>query len=186
MNIKQRTAYLKTEFNKDDFKHFFEDQLSKFPVEQTLCVTLTFKTYCYQTGQYIDEYRAVQNMKHFMNKLNCKYYGNAFRRYNKRLNVIAALDKSLDDRLHYHTAIKIPDRDLQCQNTSGRDRRQVMMLMIGNIWRATDFGNLHVHFQDAFDVGSWIFYGAKTNRTKNEDDQRATLLKVDHENTYAA
>ena len=56
------------------------DFLPKFPVEHTLCVTLTMKQYT--NGQALDEIKASRNMRHFLNLMNAEHYGNNFKRKN--------------------------------------------------------------------------------------------------------
>ena len=86
------------------------DFLPIFPVEQTLCVTLTMKQYT--NGEALDEIKASRNMRHFLNLMNAEHYGNNFKRKNKRLSVIPSIEKSHSGRLHYHLTIKMPDPSL--------------------------------------------------------------------------
>ena len=58
----------------------------------------------FQGNEY--QYRAA--LRNFMERLNNAVYGNAARRYRKRLRVIAVLEKELYGRWHYHAAIELP------------------------------------------------------------------------------
>ena len=55
---------------------------------------------------FIDADQAGRNLRHFLNKLNVKTYGNAFKRHNKRLEVIPTYEYADGKHLHYHLIIK--------------------------------------------------------------------------------
>jgi hypothetical protein len=65
------------------------DFLPVFPVEQTLCVTLTMKQH--SKGQRLDEISASQNMRHFLNLMNAEHFGTNFKRKNKRYFLVKGL-----------------------------------------------------------------------------------------------
>ena len=58
----------------------------------------------------LDEINFSQDFRHFMNRLNYKIFKNSYKRFNKRLNVIPILEKSNNDRFHYHCLIEKPNR----------------------------------------------------------------------------
>ena len=59
-------------------------------------------------GHHLFEAQARCAFRHFMNLLNRAVFGNAARRYGKRLRVIAVLEKGLNSPWHYHAAIEPP------------------------------------------------------------------------------
>ena len=58
----------------------------------------------------LDEINFSQDFRYFMNRLNYKIFKNSYKRFNKRLNVIPILEKSNNDRFHYHCLIEKPFR----------------------------------------------------------------------------
>ena len=58
----------------------------------------------------LDEINFSQDFRHFMNRLNYKIFKNSYKRFNRRLNVIPILEKSNNDRFHYHCLIEKPFR----------------------------------------------------------------------------
>jgi hypothetical protein len=56
----------------------------------------------------MDETQARSYFRHFTNMLNRAVFGNATRRYGKRLRLIAVLEKELNGPWHYHAAIEPP------------------------------------------------------------------------------
>ena len=125
------------------------DFLPKFPVEQTLCVTLTMKQYT--NGQRLDEISASRNMRHFLNLMNAEHYGTNFKRKNKRLSVIPSIEKSHSGRLHYHLTIKMPDPSL-----AERFKKTIEFF-----WQDTNFGDHEIKIKDAYDVSGWNSYITK-------------------------
>lgn len=125
------------------------DFLPEFPVEQTLCVTLTMKQH--SKGQRLDEISASQNMRHFLNLMNAEHFGTNFKRNNKRLSVIPSLERSFSGRLHYHLTIKMPDPSL-----AERFKKTIEFF-----WQDTDFGDHEISIKDAYDVSGWNSYITK-------------------------
>jgi hypothetical protein len=101
-----------------------------------------------------DQYRAA--FRHFIRRLNDAVYGNAARRYGKRLRVIAVLEKELYRRWHYHAAIKPPS------HVSLLDFEK----LIHECWAKTHWGHNRVQVRDNADQG-WIIYMLKP-RQKSE------------------
>ena len=71
-----------------------------------MAVTLTLKKRV--KGVWLDDIRASQNFRHFMNLLNSKVYGKRFKRFNKQLKVIPVMEMSASNRLHFHLIIEVP------------------------------------------------------------------------------
>ena len=138
------------------------DFLPKFPKEQTLAVTLTMKQQ--SRGLRLDEIKASQNMRHFLNLMNAKYFGTNFKRHNKRLSVIASLGGLKDGRLHYHLAIKMPDPKLS----------EEFKKTIEFFWGDTDFCDKEIKIKDAYDTSGWNYYLTKSD------------AEIDWENTHIA
>ena len=67
------------------------DLLSTLNLNYCLGVSLTMK----QSRECIilDEMRASQNLRHFLNKINNIVYAKRFKRFGKKLNVIPVLEK---------------------------------------------------------------------------------------------
>ena len=131
-------------------------------MEQTLAVTLTMKQH--SRGLRLDEIKASQNMRHFLNLMNAEHFGPNFRRHNKRLSVIPSLGRSPDGRLHYHLAIKMPDPTL-----SERFKKTIEFF-----WEDTDFGDKEIKIKDAYDTSGWNYYLTKSD------------AKIDWENIHTA
>ena len=55
----------------------------------------------------LDEYRINQNLRHFLNLLNARYFGPNWRRKKKRLHVFAVWEKA--ERHHIHARIGNPN-----------------------------------------------------------------------------
>ena len=62
-------------------------------LDQCLGVSLTLKQ-CVD-GTFLDEIKASQNLRHFMNRLNSSVFGKAYQRFQKRLRVIPVLERDL-------------------------------------------------------------------------------------------
>jgi hypothetical protein len=56
----------------------------------------------------LDENQAKEAFRFFLRLLNNAVYGKAARRYEKRLKVLPALEKSAGGRWHIHAAIELP------------------------------------------------------------------------------
>jgi hypothetical protein len=73
-------------------------------------VTFTLKQGIYWHGYYVRgeprEYSRALN--HFMNRLNRKVYGRAFRQHHKRLRIIPVLEKGKGGGWHYHACLERP------------------------------------------------------------------------------
>ena len=124
-------------------------------------ITLTMKQRV--NDEKLDKIKSYLNFKYFMNRLNTKIYGNSFKRYGKRIEVIPVLENSRDNRLHYHILIKRPERISSIR----------FKFMIKEEWNKTKFGYEEVCFNEETNNG-WVNYITKS---RGED-------KVDWESFY--
>jgi hypothetical protein len=106
----------------------------------------------------LDRDAAAQNFRHFLNLLNGRVYGNAFRRHGKRLRVIAVLEHDDITRWRYHAAIDCP-RHI---------RPEAFKAMISECWIRIDWGHRGMCMKSGADEG-WIRYMLKS-RTKDQYD----------------
>lgn len=96
--------------------------------ERPLCITFTEKQVV--DGQRIDDIRSTLNVRHFMNVLNGKVYGNAYRRFGRRIRSLFVREVSGSGRHHLHGVLDIPaDRN-----------SEVFKAHITASWSSTRFG----------------------------------------------
>lgn len=98
----------------------------------------------------IDELSAKKAFRRYVNGLNRRVYGAAFRHHGKRLRVIPILEKSADGRWHYHVAMEPPSF------MDGTSFGQVAM----DLWLHTPLGYGHGDVAVNVDEG-WMAYMAK-------------------------
>ena len=69
-----------------------------------VAVTLTLKQMFHSVAGSVrlNADHAARNLRHFLNKLNRRYFKNAFDRHGKRLAVVPIMEVSHEGRLHYH------------------------------------------------------------------------------------
>ena len=106
-------------------------------------------------GLSADQIIASRNFRHFRNRLNHTVLGNRAKRYGARLQMIVALETSVDHRLHFHCMIDRP-----CRHPFPE-----FAAIIREQWWKTDFGYHQVDVQDQPDAG-WTDYILK-QRQKN-------------------
>lgn len=111
-------------------------------------VTLTMKQVV--NNEKLDEMGSAQNLRHCMNILNKKVYGNSFKRYGKRIEIMPSLEWSPTNRLHYHLVVKnpVPKRPLFFET------------LIEKSWRKTKWGYREIYI-DYFVDNGWIDYITK-------------------------
>src|SRR5262245_60437981 len=56
----------------------------------------------------MDELQAKSVFRHFSNRLNREVYGAAYRKHDKRVQIIPILEKSHNGHWHYHVAVEPP------------------------------------------------------------------------------
>ena len=119
----------------------------------------------------IEDYLCRQAFRHLMNLLNRSVYRSAFRRYGKRLRVLAVLEKSevrgyalrswersTSGRWHIYCAIELP----------AHLDAVALEKLIHDCWARIDWGYRRFLVRDGADAG-WINYMLK-NRQKSEFD----------------
>lgn len=126
-------------------------------LENTLSVSLTMKQ---RLGfEKLDDINASQNFRHFMNLLNCSVYGNAYKRYQRRLGVVPVLENSLNNRLHYHLVLERP------AVIALNEFKEI----IACCWEKTKFGYGEIDIQNIYSDG-WIDYITKFKFSEDQVD----------------
>ena len=134
-----------------------KDYLINFDVNNSFGVTLTLKQGI--KNQKLDDISCSQNLKHFLNVLNQKVFGNKVKRFGKRLKVLPVLEISKGNRLHYHLTLENP-----FPNNPNR-----FSYLINSIWERTKFGNHHVHIHENVNW-EWNDYITKFNNINDQVD----------------
>ena len=101
---------------------------------------------------------AAKNLRHFLNRLNRKYFGNAVSRYKKRLNAFPVLETSYDGRLHYHLLLDRPPHVPYVHFEAD----------IRNLWQKTDWGYKEIHLYEHPNEG-WLYYMTKPSQKPDYD-----------------
>lgn len=142
---------------KTPLKNAYKSFLGQINSENALSVSLTMKQ---RVGfEKLDAINASQNFRHFMNILNCSVYGNAFKRYQKRLGVAPVLENSSSDRLHYHLVLERPTFITLSEFND----------LIVSSWGKTKFGYTQIDIQNIYSDG-WIDYITKFKFPDDEFD----------------
>jgi hypothetical protein len=131
--------------------------------ENPSAMTLTMKKRF--RGVTADDILASNNFAHFRKRLDQKVLGSAAKRYGKEIKIVAVLEKSADDRLHYHCII---DRPFHWSFERFAEA-------IRECWSKTDFGHHQVDIQDQADAG-WTDYILKARQ------KQALLDSIDWRN----
>lgn len=121
-----------------------------FAVTLTMRQCVTFQNGFSSTKLWLTESAAVQNLRHFLNRLNRSVFGKAASRYGKGVGCIPVLEGGGDKRLHYHAIIDCPRSEL-CAD---------FPLFIADHWRSTQWGYWQVDCQPNADLG-WLTYITK-------------------------
>jgi len=96
-------------------------------------VTLTAKQFI---GAFrLDTFSLSRNIRYFTNILNRKVFGNAFKRFGKKLSMLFVNEESAVDRLHIHGIIERPSRL----------SFDAFKRLIEECWKKTLFGYEHTH-----------------------------------------
>ncbi len=122
-------------------------------------VTLTMKKGLERNGVFIPATpeRCQQNLRHALNKINHRIYGNRSRKV--RMECVPVLEQDASGRFHYHLALNRP------QEVS----EDFFPLMMASVWMSTHWGYKQADFQSNADAG-WIEYITKL-RSKAEFDE---------------
>jgi hypothetical protein len=138
---------------KEDLKKYVVD----FDIDNTFGVTLTLRQGI--KNQKLDEISCSQNLRHFLNVLNQKVFGNQVKRFGKRLRVLPVLEMSKGNRLHYHLTLENP-----FPNNPNR-----FSDLIEVVWNKTKFGHRHIHIHKNVNW-EWNDYITKFNNSKDQID----------------
>ncbi len=134
-----------------------KDYVVDFDVNNTFGVTLTLRQGI--KNQKLDDISSSQNLRHFLNVLNQKVFGNRVKRFNKRLRVLPILEMSKGNRLHYH---------LTLENPFPKDPNRFSDL-IEVVWNKTKFGHRHIHIHKNVNW-EWNDYITKFNNSNDQID----------------
>ena len=119
-------------------------------------ITLTLKQVV--EGVQIDHIRSSQNLRHFLNLLNKKLFGNSSFRNNKKVEIIPVLEQSYSGRFHFHLVMKKPVFSSSFYFTQ----------QIRTLWNKTKWGYNEIHIDQPIDNG-WINYITKTRSSDKID-----------------
>lgn len=98
----------------------------------------------------LDAHHASQNLRHFLNRLNKHFFGNAGRRFGKRLPVIPTLEGGAGTRFHYHLMLDLPE---------SLELDELNRLIVGT-WTDTQWGYGQVQIKTEANDG-WLNYITK-------------------------
>ena len=126
-------------------------RFSDLPYGQTYAVSLTLKQ---RIGDLkLDEVYLEDTVSHFFYKMNTAVYGNAVKRFKKRLMMFGCWERT--DRYHVHLAIERPERLSHYEFTD----------LVRTNWRSTRWGYETDKIEAVYDFGGWVGYMQK-RRTK--------------------
>ena len=157
--------------------------LTKTQIENPLLVTFTLKQMIQvynEFGSHLVKGNRITyetNFRHFSNRLNKKAYGNASKRFKKRLKILAIMEGGIGGiRYHYHGVIQTPPHLL---NSSLNEKTK----FINNSWKETLWGyritDIKYPNKEVGDVVGWINYISKSRSKQNDLN-----TSVDWLNTY--
>jgi hypothetical protein len=94
----------------------FKNEIKKFTKSiinnDVVHLSLTYKQQRLLNGRWyrLTEDIMEQNLKHFLNLVNSKVFGNGFKRYGKKLKILSKNEFSINKRLHNHLILEKPKR----------------------------------------------------------------------------
>lgn len=100
---------------------------------------------------------AQQNLRHFLNVLNRKVYGNRVR-HGHKLNCIPVIEGGQQTRRHYHLCLE------QAPNMTFEE----FAILVVETWRSTTWGYRQVDIQPC--DGGWVGYMAKLKTKSSYGD----------------
>ena len=145
---------------KDSVQKAYCEWIDDIKIRNGVNVTLTLKSYV--NGFQLDEVALSRNIRYFTNFLNTRIFGNAFRRFDKRLDCFFVYERNGIGDLHVHGIIERPDR---------MDFEEFRFVVL-ECWRRTLFGNERCDIKNATttaDVVAWKRYIMK-RRSKSKLD----------------
>ena len=138
-------------------KKTIKDYAMEFDKTNCFAVTLTMRQRV--DNKSLDNISSSQNLKHFLNILNTKCFGNAFKRFGKKLRVFPSLERSSTGRWHYHLILENPYPD----NSMKFER------MIESAWFKTSYRHRLIDIKHSINEG-WGDYITKFDHRDNEID----------------
>lgn len=126
-------------------------ELRNLPYGKSYAVTLTLKQQIDRLK--LDETYLEDTVSHFFHRVNTAVFGNAVRRYKKRLKMFGVWEKT--DRYHVHLFIEKPNRLSHYQFTH----------LLRENWRKTKWGYETDKIEPIYDFDGWVSYMSK-RRTK--------------------
>jgi hypothetical protein len=138
-------------------KESIKDYVENFDPTNCFGVTLTMKQRA--DNKSLDNISSSRNLRHFLNVLNKKCFGNAFKRFDKRLRVFPSLERSSIGRWHYHLVLENPFPS----NPMKFER------MIESAWFKTSYKHRHIDIKHKVNAG-WGDYITKFDHRDNEID----------------
>ena len=146
----------------NEYRRHILDWLDKDDWSDWYAVTLTMRQSLPNVdGEdvFLTQQSASRNLRHFLNRTNKRWYGNASVRHNIRCEVIPTFEKGSDGRnLHYHLFIKRPSHVPEWK----------FRLRLQGDWFRTEWGNLLVPVKGNCDTG-WLEYITKDTQGNNSD-----------------
>ncbi len=142
---------------KEEVKVSTKNFIKDFNIDNCFGVTLTLKQGI--KNQKLDDISCSQNLKHFLNVINQKCFGNQVKRFGKRLRVLPVLEVSRGNRLHYHLTLENPFPN----------NPNYFSQLIDSIWKRTKFGNNHIHIHENVNW-EWNDYITKFNYKNDQID----------------
>lgn len=119
--------------------------------DRMIAVDLDFKKSAYlndgttqeKVHRILTEDNARKNVRHFLNILNKKIYGNAAKRFNKKVHVVPVIKGGTkNNQLHLHMTVIVPERF----------KKDEFVTLMSNLWTKTHFGNSVMKVQDVHDL----------------------------------
>lgn len=141
------------------------DFVSKHDWNDPIALTLTEKQA--DCCKLIDHIQSAQNTRLFINRLNYSIYGNAYRRFGKRIPCFVVMEGDSVHRHHLHLLIDKPQRFSLEQFTE----------VVRDSWSKTPFGHNEIDAKPVRDQG-WLRYILK-RRSKTD-----FTSSIDWENTH--
>jgi len=138
-------------------KENIKDYAMDFDPTNCFGITLTMKQRV--DNKSLDNISSSRNLRHFLNVLNKKCFGNAFKRFDKRLRVFPCLERSSIGRWHYHLVLENPFPS----NPMKFER------MIESAWFKTSYKHRRIDIQHKVNKG-WGDYITKLDHRDNEID----------------
>lgn len=99
---------------------------------------------------YLDEFKASQNFRYFLNILNKQVFGNGAQRYGLKVDVFPIIEQSDTKHLHYHIILDCPS-GIKTNNYEE---------LIRECWAKTDWGDVQMCVKSFADSG-WVSYITK-------------------------